>query len=94
MLVRKVTGTGGRKGRGRAFMTGQLYSGMIGGAGLIDLADLGDRQDAVDALHSNIEDVTGVSQIVLLHSTADIPSTIVSLQVQQKVATQRRRLRP
>jgi len=94
MLVRKITGTGGRKGRGRAYMVGCLYNGILGGAGLIDPGDLATRQTAVDALHGSLEDVTGVSQLVLLHSSSDIPSTITALSVQQKVATQRRRLRP
>jgi hypothetical protein len=94
LLVRKITGTGGRRGRGRAYLVGQLMNGMLGGAGVIDSTPLSALQSACDDFYDDCLATAGVSQLVLLHSDAGVPSTIVGLQAQQKVATQRRRLRP
>ena len=88
------TEVGGRKGRGRAYLCGCLYNGILGGAGIIDAGALSDRQDAIDDFHSSVEAVDGVGQLVLLHSDGTTPNVLTAVTVQAKVATQRRRLRP
>lgn len=94
VLLRKLTGLGGKKGRGRAYLCGCAIEGISGGAGIIDPGALVALQDAVDAFHTAAEAVDGVGQFVLLHSDATAPNVLTGLQVQGKYATQRRRLRP
>jgi hypothetical protein len=94
VLVRKTTGLGGRKGRGRAYTVGQLYVNTIGGAGIIDSGHLGFLDTNWLAILGGWQSVVGIADVVLLHSDSTAPTPITALTPQPKAATQRRRLRP
>jgi hypothetical protein len=97
LLVRKTTAFGGRRNRGRAYIPGLSLKPSTSPAGMIDGA-------AVTALQSDANDWWAaaanvgppeVSGLVLLHSESPFtPTPITGLDVQDKIATQRRRLRP
>lgn len=90
-LVRKTTGLGGRKGRGRMYVPWFLPDEAVSERGEIDITSLGVRQDDVAALLLAL-DSNGVP-MVLLHNDSTTPSPVLALTVDGVVATQRRRLR-
>jgi hypothetical protein len=94
VLVRKTTGLGGRKGRGRAYTCGQLYVGTIGGAGIIQPTHLSNLDTAWFSILGGWQSVVGITDVVLLHSDSTSPTSITALTPQSVAATQRRRLRP
>lgn len=92
VLVKKLTNRGGRKGRGRMFVPGQGVSEIdVDENGVIATSDLAAMQlewgDFYTAMNA------GSCPPYLLHSDGSTPDPITSFQVQQVVATQRRRLR-
>jgi hypothetical protein len=93
LLVRKVTATGGRKGRGRMYIypagTDESVVDRVGVIGSLEVAAEQAKWDQVFAAVSLAE-----LDFVLLHSDATAPSPITSLVVDPRIATQRRRLRP
>lgn len=93
LLVKKVTGDGGRAGRGRWFIPG-LPEGQVDEGGFILQATLDDYQDRLDAF---LNDLIGQDlPPVVLHGAGSplvSPSEITSLEVQPLGATQRRRMR-
>lgn len=96
-LVRKVTALGGRRGRGRFYLPGVALMNNVTEAGLIGDTFFNGFQvrltDWYDALVN--ETVPGPLGPVLLHSEApSSPAVITAFELQRKVATQRRRLRP
>lgn len=94
VLVRKLTASGGRRGRGRMYIPG-LPEGNVATAGNITPSVVPTLQTAIDSLLTNLVAHASVERCVLFHDTAPFtPTTITSLEVQRKVATQRRRLRP
>lgn len=95
LLVKKVTLRGGRKGRGRCYWP-DVQIAHVGDAGGITGSDLTAYQTAWDDLITAIEGVDGITSLVLLHSADEDgdPDVITSWIVQNKIATQRRRLRP
>lgn len=100
ILVKKLTGRGGRKGRGRFYSPGVQIDALNNIGGLISDAALTNIQESVDALPVELGEglVAGgpsAAQPVLLHATeADgAPDVLTSLVVQSRLATQRRRLR-
>ena len=94
VLVRKQTSVGGRKGRGRMYTCGQAYEGVIGMSGEIDLSHQEDLEEAWFSILGLWQAVTGVVGPVLLHNDSTTPTPITSFNVQKRMATQRRRLRP
>lgn len=92
-LVHKVTPQGGRAGRGRFFLPGPSEAD-IDGAGVITPARAAALQTALDDFYDQlIVDLLGP---VLLHSVGApivTPLGLTSLTLDQRVATQRRRLR-
>jgi len=92
-LIHKATIFGGRAGRGRMFVPGVAES-SVNQAGDVDGGSVTALQGAVDAL---IADLNTAGMIpVLLHGAASpltVPSTITTMTVDSRVATQRRRLR-
>ncbi len=94
-LVKKNTALGGRKNAGRWFLPG-LSETFTDPGGLITGSFLANLQGACTAFLADIE-AMGTSTtgfMVLLHEDdATAPTQVVSLSVQEKVATQRRRLR-
>lgn len=91
-IVRKNTLFGGRKNRGRMFVPpARLGETTVDAAGVITPANVVAEQDDWTAFHAAM--ISGDYPMVLFHSDGS-PSTIVSsLSVENRVATQRRRLR-
>lgn len=97
VLVRKQTGLGGRKGRGRMYWPcfGQVQN--MTGNGLLVGGFMGTIQGAFDDWAAQIVDSTGpgaVGELYLFHAEEEAPTQIEAMIVQQRLATQRRRLRP
>lgn len=89
-LVHKNSSIGGRHGRGRMYLPGVTES-SVGSDGSVDSAIRGDIQTAVDAWLSDMD--IGNLTVYLLHTDATSPSSVESLTVDARAATQRRRMR-
>lgn len=92
-LVGKVTGFGGRAGRGRFYLPG-LVEGNVTESGAIEAFYLSALQAVADSTFDNW--VTAGYIPALLHganSPIPQPLPVVGLEVSGRVATQRRRLR-
>ena len=89
-LVRKVTGMGGRKNRGRLFLPG-LVESVVDYAGRLDPTFQGNLQDAWNDFQTAIE-ADSLTPVVL-HGDNTAPTVVTSFGVDSTVATQRRRLR-
>lgn len=89
-LVRKNTGLGGRRGRGRMYLPG-VNEAAIGSDGVLDSTFLGELQDEVDEFVGSLS--LASLPMVVLHDDATAPTAVTTLVVQPVVATQRRRLR-
>jgi hypothetical protein len=97
VLVRKITGLGGRQGRGRMYVPGiSVQGGSATAAGTFSSADAGIISAAVQAFFDEIaaDVVGGPFNPQLLHSDALAPTPILSVLCDTRFATQRRRLRP
>jgi len=97
VLVRKLTAHGGRKGRGRAYLPGiSDISGSLDSSGTFSTAEATVIDTAMAGLDADlVADTTfGPVQTVLLHSDSTTPYFISSWVTSNKIATQRRRLRP
>lgn len=93
MLVRKRTGTAGRRGRGRCYFPGVfLLETAVDSRGALTDAYREFRQDAADAWLADLGTTFGGA--VVLHTNATAPTPITALQVDGVIATQRKRLRP
>jgi hypothetical protein len=91
VLIRKNTGSGGRRGAGRIYMPGMDEADVSGGGDLTPV-----RQAAVQGFWDAFETELTAADIgpILLHADAvEPPYTITSFSVQSLTATQRRRLR-
>lgn len=94
-LVRKSSGLGGRKNRGRMYLPGGLASD-IEAAGNLTTAGLTNANGYVtDLLGSDMTTGGGVAGWVILHSEGITgpPTPITGFAVEPKIATQRGRLR-
>ena len=96
ILVQKRTARGGRKGRGRMYWP-PVYpnEATTGPTGLLDAGAHTAWQTAMTEFHAL--SVAESQPLVLLHSEAAgaiAPDNITSLVAQQRIATQRTRLRP
>lgn len=93
-LVKKSSGLGGRRNRGRMFIPGVVGSRLLDNGHLSPTfaANLG---AACDAFLTQLEAVTGVEGMVILHAPPSVlaPTVVIALTPAPKVATQRRRLR-
>jgi hypothetical protein len=91
VLIRKRTPFGGKKGKGRMFLPG-VHEGATNKGGVIDTAYLNLVQAEADQW-LDAHDAGGAS-VQLLHSAIGLaPFVVTDLEVQQLMATQRRRLR-
>lgn len=95
LLVRKNTGLGGRRNRGRMFIPG-TPSTLVSNIGVVTASHVTAAQTAMNLLMSSgLFTASNTDAAVLFHETPPFtPSVITSLDVQPIVATQRRRLRP
>lgn len=89
-LVRKNTGLGGRKGRGRMYLPG-LEEGNVNSGGNIDATVLSNAQTDLDTILSGLATLN--LPMHLLHGDATPPTEVTSLVAQAQVGTQRRRNR-
>jgi hypothetical protein len=90
VLTRKITLQGGRTGRGRMFLPGisetKVQNGNVNAASLINL-------NAAFLAWMNLHD-TAQFPVALLHAEpGPAPLIVTEMQVQARVATQRRRIR-
>lgn len=93
-LVKKSTGLGGRKNRGRWYLP-FVREANVNDVGTVDGATMSYLQDRVDQFLIDIPALgSPVGVIVLLHTLeADDPANLTAMPVDGRVATQRRRLR-
>lgn len=96
MLVKKRTGTAGRRGRGRCYFPNMfLNEAAVDSRGDIGDAYLELRQDAVDAWLAELNGGDpAFAAAVVLHTSALAPTPITGMDVDTKIATQRKRMRP
>jgi len=94
VLVKKNTQFGGRKNAGRWFLPFVSELGTNSG-GILTANDLAGLQAAANSFLTTVNNGSGTFlEMVVLHTDAVTePSGVVSLSVEQQVATQRRRLR-
>jgi hypothetical protein len=104
-LVRKLTGLGGRKNRGRFYWPWFLNEGSVDEAGSVDAAWTTGTQTAFDAWFTQ-GNVTGDGRMVIANkvygvdpvtgkpvvTAVNIGPEVTSLVVDNRIATQRRRL--
>lgn len=93
ILVHKNTSFGGRSGRGRSYFPGVVEAGANAGGGLTPTF-IGQWQSRLDDFREG--HATADIPMVLLHGSSPViaePLVINELQVDTRVATQRRRLR-
>lgn len=93
ILVQKITGSGGRAGRGRFFLPGAPES-TFSAAGVMSGANQLNWADNLDAYQNEVEATT--LSLALLHgptSPINVPTLITSLAPQLRAGTQRRRNR-
>lgn len=91
LLVKKVTGMGGRKGRGRMYLPG-VSEASTDVAGVLDETYRGQVETDLADFKTDLAIINAFP--VLLHTLeADSPNNITSFIVETSVATQRRRLR-
>jgi len=89
-LVGKVTGLGGRQGRGRMFWPG-VSEEDVTTSGVLSSAKVLALQTACDTFLDSLE--TNLVPMVILHGNSLTPTPVTKLSVSGVVATQRRRLR-
>lgn len=89
-LVKKTTGQAGRANRGRLYLPG-VEEEDVDNAGIIETVKLGSIQTALAAFQTAVE--TNDFTLEILHNSVTTPTSVVALQCQTQVATQRRRLR-
>lgn len=92
LLVSKITGRGGRKGRGRFYIPPfTVAEGAVNAAGQIDSGDITSLQSKVNVFFAAISGLEPFA--VLLHEDGTLPDEITAMTVQGTIATQRRRMR-
>jgi hypothetical protein len=91
VLIRKHTGSGGRKGRGRLYHPG-VFTGLLNAdADTIAPASVTALANGFQAFFDDLQ--TAGYTPVLLHGDATTPTVITSVSCESVVATQRRRIR-
>jgi hypothetical protein len=96
VLVKKSSLRGGRRGRGRMFIPFWAGVGDVGQEGNLDSAFLANCNMAVDQFLADL--AAAGHEMVILHESEGntppgVPSKVTALQVDPRIATQRRRLR-
>ena len=94
VLVRKLTGVGGRANRGRMYVPGVTVPDVTA-QGTLNPTPLANWGTAFNNFLLGLESSAQTNRAVVFHSNGALAPTIVqSLAVQPRLATQRRRLRP
>lgn len=102
LLVRKRTDLAGRRGRGRIYLPG-VEEALVDGAGNLTPAAVTGYQTQLDNWFEALNDTSTepfphIPAVILHRSEGEgaepPPTTVASFQLEDKIATQRRRLRP
>lgn len=103
LLVDKYTESGGKANRGRFFLPGVVNEAGCSDVGVIDGADVLNFQTLASALLVRLNDLApsdpqdgDFTPMVILHnadSPETVPTLVTRLSVQNRISTQRRRLR-
>lgn len=96
LLVRKVTGLGGRKNRGRMYIPSIVQEADVSGVGRIDAADVDIFQGVANTFLLSLAgdgSTPDLTPFILHRDGVSLPTEVVDLQVDPVIATQRRRLR-
>lgn len=92
-LLKKITGTGGRTGRGRMYVPG-VSEEVVSATGVVTGSTVTAWNTAAAAYLTALNGIAGVDHAVLLHSQiGDLPMEITTIVCDSRIATQRRRLR-
>lgn len=105
MLVRKLTGFGGRINRGRMYLPWMLNEGTVDELGVIDPSWVSDTQDKIDLMFTDLT-AGGDQTVVIANRVYDLPwsdsrrkltavhsgNEVTAMLVENICATQRRRL--
>ena len=91
VLVQKISGLAGRANRGRFYIPSPREA-TIDDGGFLDAGTLGTYQSQADSFLNDLS-VAAIPMRILHTDPALAPTVVSSLQVEAKVATQRRRLR-
>lgn len=96
-LIHKRTSLGGRKGRGRCYLPG-VAEGQVDNVGVVASATVGSFNTALAAWRTAIVSSSDFVGMVVLHDDASLtplpaPTLVTSINMDTRVATQRRRLR-
>jgi hypothetical protein len=97
-LIKKATATGGRRGRGRAFWPG-VRADQVTDAGVVTAATVASYASNLLTYLNSVKATAGVGDMVILHDDAPgattlfAPSPVTLLTMDNRVASQRRRLR-
>jgi hypothetical protein len=92
VLVKKLTGVGGRQNQGRNFWPSMVAEGSVDARGLINAATVTAFQNAFNAVWTDLS-TPADSDPVILHSSLLTPTLLIGLAVAPLIATQRRRMR-
>jgi hypothetical protein len=93
LLIKKLSGEGGRAHRGRMFIPSPAEDG-VGNDGNLSPTQFASFTGDVNDFLAAIQAADGVTDAVIFHTTDDeSPTVITSLVAQRMIATQRRRLR-
>jgi len=92
VLMRKNTSARGRANQGRSYWPGMLLDGDVDGAGNIGSSRRSSIFGDVNAFFLALE-ADGINQVILHNNGAIAPTSVETISIEGKVATQRRRLR-
>jgi hypothetical protein len=97
MLIKKVSGLTGRQNRGRFYLPG-IDESSVTEVGVLAAATITLIQGRLNTWLTSVNDVVGITQMVILHQglgdpPAIGPTIITQLIIDPVVSTQRRRLR-
>lgn len=94
ILVKKLTGLGGRANRGRLYYP-DARKDHVNVNGLMDDTWIAQMQDDFEGWLTAVRGVTGLEEAVLFHADPEVaPTELTAIVVQPQIATQRRRMRP
>lgn len=96
-LVKKRTGLGGRKNRGRVYIPNVLNEAEVSDTGVITGSTVVNFQTYADQWFVNVTGTVGglypATPMVILHRDGSAPTAVTQLVMDPVLATQRRRLR-
>lgn len=91
-LIKKITGVGGRRNRGRMYVPG-VPENVVDAAGNLLAAEIDAIQGMLGTWFTALQAITALGDPVILHNNSSTPTPITSFQCDPRIATQRRRMR-